>query len=157
MKSNPEKIVNDFLQVAALAGESLSVEDILIEELGAPHQPTGLPIGSMAVYVFSCKGTTLKVGKAGANSDARFRSQHYNPKSAASTLAASILKDPSPIGNPSLDLDSVGNWIKKNTDRTNYILKSEIGIEVLTLLESYLQCLLKPVYEGFASQRKSSA
>jgi len=96
-------------------------------------------------------GSTLKVGKAGTNSDSRFRSQHYNPKSAASTLAASILKDPSPVGNPAIDIDSVGNWLKENTDRTNYILKSEMGIEVLTLLESYLQCLLKPVYDGFTS------
>ena len=156
MISESKKIVANFLKVASLASAPLTTADIEIEELPAPHRPTGLPVGSMAVYVFSWNGKTLKVGKAGANSDARFRSQHYNPKSAASTLAASILKDPSQVGNPNIDIDSVGNWIKENTDRTNYILKAETGIEVLTLLESYLQCLLKPVYEGFATQRNSA-
>ena len=148
-------IVEKFLNVASLAGDSLNASDITIEELKAPHQPTGLPVGSMAVYVFSLNGKTLKVGKAGSNSDARFRSQHYNPKSAASTLAASILKDPAQVGNPTIDIDSVGRWIRENTDRTNYILKADIGIEILTLLESFLQCLLKPVYEGFSSQRRA--
>ena len=150
---DPKRVVEQFLQVASLAGESLSTTDITIEELKAPHHPTGLPVGSMAVYVFSWNGKALKVGKVGANSDPRYRSQHYNPKSAASTLAASILKDTAPVGDPAIDIDSVGSWIRENTDRTNYILKAETGIQVLTLLESYLQCLLKPAYKGFSSQR----
>lgn len=123
MRSESKEIVANFLKVASLAGASLTTADIEVEELPAPHRPTGLPVGSMAVYVFSWNGKTLKVGKAGANSDARFRSQHYNPKSAASTLAASILKDPSQVGSPKIDINSVGNWIKENTDRTNYILR----------------------------------
>src|SRR5258708_2643852 len=107
----------------------------------------------MAVDVFSYRGTALKVGKAGPNSDARFRSQHYNAASAPSTLAASILRNSTPVGSPAVEIDSVGQWIKQNTDRTNYILKATRGVEVLNLLEAYIQCLLKPVYEGFASQR----
>lgn len=139
--------------MAKLAGVDISSIDLSVEELHAPHRPTGLPVGSMAVYVFSHKGKTLKVGKAGPNSDARFRSQHYNPKSARSTLAASILKDAAPIGNPKIDTESVGDWIRENTDRVNFIISSHLGIELLTLMESYVQCLLKPVYEGFRSQR----
>jgi len=154
MNVDVKLIVDAFKQVAELAGVEIGPKDLRVEELHAPHRPTGLPLGSMAVYVFSYKGTTLKVGKAGPNSDARFRSQHYNPKSAASTLAASILKDPAPIGSPQIDPESVGDWIKANTDRTNIILDQRLGIEVLTLLESYIQCRLKPVYEGFRSQRK---
>ncbi len=153
MNSGTTTVATNFLEVAKLAGVNISLDDLRIDALSAPHRPTGLPFGSMAVYVFSYRGTTLKVGKAGPNSDARFRSQHYNAASAPSTLAASILKDSAPIGNPVVDLSSVGDWIKQNTDRTNYILKARYGIGVLTLLEAYLQCLLKPVYEGFASQK----
>jgi len=47
----------------------------------------------MAVYVFSKGPDVLKVGKVGAKSQARYTSQHYNPGSAMSTLAASILAD----------------------------------------------------------------
>jgi hypothetical protein len=50
----------------------ISAEEVRIETLPAPHRPTGLPAGSMAVYVFSYRGIALKVGKAGPNSDARF-------------------------------------------------------------------------------------
>lgn len=146
-------IVANFVQVAKLAGVEISKNDVQIETLKAPHRPTGLPLGAMAVYVFSYNGKALKVGKAGPNSDARYRSQHYNPSSAASTLAASILKDGAPVGNPRVALSSVGEWIRQNTDRTNYILKAELGIKLLNLLEVYIQCLLKPAYEGFASQK----
>jgi hypothetical protein len=47
----------------------------------------------------------------------------------------------------------VGAWIKTNVDRTNYLLDAERGIPVLTLLESFLQCRLRPRFEGFESQR----
>ncbi len=150
MQSDPNSIASDFRKVARLAGAELEKTDLQIEVLSAPHRPTGLPPGTMAV---SHRGKALKVGKAGPNSDARYRSQHYNPKSARSTLAASILKDGSPVGEPQIDIDSVGNWIRQNTDRTNFILQAHSGIEVLTLLEAYVQCILKPAYEGFASQR----
>jgi hypothetical protein len=48
----------------------------------------------MAVYCFFLDGRALKIGIAGPNSDARFRSQHYNLNSARSTLAGSIFKYP---------------------------------------------------------------
>ncbi len=153
MSIDSRSITDAFRKVAELANVQMAATDLRIEELPAPHRPTGLPPGSMAVYVFSYGRTTLKVGKAGPNSDARFRSQHYNPRSAASTLAASILKNPTPVGNPAVDDDSVGDWIRENADRVNFILPERVGIEVLTLLEAYIQCRLKPVYEGFQSQR----
>jgi len=153
MQSIGEDIVERFVEVCRLADVDISASDILIETLPAPHRPTGLSPGRMGIYIFSFKGTVLKVGKAGPNSDARFRSQHYNPTSAASTLAASILKDGRPVGNPTVDLQSVGDWIKDQTDRLNLTLKADVGIEILTLLEAFTQCLLRPVYEGFSSQR----
>lgn len=120
----------------------------------APHRPPGrLPSGSMAVYVFSYGDIVLKVGKAGSNSGARYTSQHYNAASAPSTLAASLLKDGNQIGVSGLTVESAGDWIKKHTDRTNFIMRAECGIPSLTLLETFLQCKLKPRFEGFASQR----
>ena len=154
MSIDTQSIADAFRQVAELTDAQMVPKDLRVEELPAPHRPTGLPPGSMAVYVFSYNCTALKVGKAGPNSDARFRGQHYNPRSAASTLAASILKYPAPVGNPALDVESVGDWIRENTDRVNFILSEHVGIDVLTLLESFIQCRLKPVYEGFQSQRR---
>lgn len=43
--------------------------------------------------------------------------------------------------------------MRANLDRRNSILDSSLGVPVLTLLESFLQCRLRPRFEGFASQR----
>jgi hypothetical protein len=150
---NPDSYIQDFLKVASLAGINLDESVFAVQHLPAPHRPLGLPLGKMGVYVFTLGETTLKVGKAGPNSDARYRSQHYNPASAASTLAASLLKGGENIGVSGLSQDNVGAWIKANTSRTNFLLSAEVGVPVLSLLESFLQCRLKPVFEGFASQR----
>jgi hypothetical protein len=48
---------------------------------------------------------------------------------------------------------NVGEWTKANVDRVNFLLSVKFGIPVLTLLESFLQCRLKPQFEGFESQR----
>jgi len=107
----------------------------------------------MAVYVFAYGDTTLKVGKAGSNSQARYVSQHYNPASASSTLAASIVKRGGEIGVSDVDFQSVSEWLKDETDRINILLDTEVGIDALSLLETFLHCRLKPVFEGFSSQR----
>jgi len=41
----------------------------------------------------------------------------------------------------------------ENLDRTNFLLDERLGIPVLTLLEAFLQCRLRPRYEGYKSQR----
>lgn len=149
-----QALIQDFLRVAALAEARLDESEIEVETLKAPHRPPSrLPTGKMAVYVFSYGDTVLKVGKAGPNSGARYTSQHYNAASAPSTLAASLLKDGDEIGASGLTVESAGDWIKKNTNRINFLLKTECGVPVLTLLEAFLQCRLKPRFEGFASQR----
>ena len=151
-------LIQDFLSAAALAGVHLSTSDLTAVRTGAPHAPPkSLPAGKMAVYVFSFGTVVLKVGKAGPNSTARFTSQHYNPSSAPSTLAASILKEGQSLGISGLSPESVGSWIKANTDRTNFLLSVNCGMPVLTLLEAFLQCRLRPRFEGFASQRTSDA
>lgn len=142
------------MRVAELAEARIARSDIEVETLKAPHRPPGrLPSGKMAVYVFSYGDIVLKVGKAGPNSGARYTSQHYNAASAPSTLAARLLKEGNQIGVSGLTAESAGDWIKRYTNRTNFIVRAECGIPSLTLLETFLQCKLKPRFEGFASQR----
>lgn len=151
---NPATLITDFIRVASLAGVWLSETDIVAEVLAAPHiPPTSLPPGKMAVYVFSWGDHCLKVGKVGPNSQARYTSQHYNPKSSNSNLAKSILEDKTKMGLAHLDEKNVGEWIRRETDRINFLVDQTLGIPVLSLLESFLQCRLKPRFEGFESQR----
>ena len=151
---SPEPAIDDFRIVARLAGVELTNEAISIERLSAPHvPPTKLPLGKMAVYVFSKGPDVLKVGKVGAKSQARYTSQHYNPASALSTLAASILADRERLGLDDIAVASVGRWIRENIDRVNFLMDERCGVPVLTLLETFLQCRLRPRYEGFKSQR----
>lgn len=149
-------LAKDFIKVASLAGIKLSGDDLSVECLRAPHKPPNrLPVGKAAVYVFCYKDHALKVGKVGPNSAARYTSQHYSPKAANSTLAASILKHGREIGVHGMTEPAVGSWIKANTHRYNFLLDSSYPIRLLTLLESFLQCKLDPVFEGFSSQRRS--
>jgi hypothetical protein len=154
MKWKPGQLLEDFLLVAELAGMKIRSEAINIEKLSRPHKPpSSLPKGKMAVYVFSEENRTLKVGKVGPRSQARYTSQHYNAGSVPGTLAASILKDQNSVARHAQNEANVSDWIKENTDRVNFILDVELGISVLTLLESFVQCRLRPVFEGFRSQR----
>jgi hypothetical protein len=68
MTWDAQSALNDFRTVADLAGVRLRDGDIRIEELPAPHiAPSRLPVGMMAVYVFSRGDVVLKVGKVGPN------------------------------------------------------------------------------------------
>ena len=155
MHWDPNSALIDFRTVAQLAGVDLSSDDVRVELLPAPHvAPTRLPSGMMAVYVFSHAGEVLKVGKVGPNSQARYTSQHYNAGSAMSTLAGSLMADSERYGLSDMERSDIGPWIKANIDRVNFLLKAQLGIPVLTLLESFLQCRLRPRYEGFKSQTK---
>ena len=154
MTWNPKQALADFATVAQLAGVTLVAGDICLESLPAPHAPpTRLPAGTMAVYVFTHGLDVLKVGKVGPKSQARYTSQHYNPGSAQSTLAASMIADAERMGLGEADIGEIGNWIRAKVDRVNILLPVRLGVPVLTLLESFLQCRLRPRYEGFKSQR----
>lgn len=148
-----ETVLNDFNTVTRLAGVELPEGAIIVETLSAPHVPPAtLPVGKMAVYVFSKGPDVLKVGKVGRKSRARYTSQHYNPISAMSTLAASVLGDREQLGCEDVDAGDVGSWIRGNIDRVNLLMDEHVGVRVLTLLEAFLQCRLRPRYEGFKSQ-----
>ncbi|MGX8797709.1 hypothetical protein ACR6HW_16855 [Fusibacter sp. JL298sf-3] len=94
----------------------------------------------------------MKIGKAGPSSNARFLSQHYNPKSARSTLAASILADEK-MQNKGINETNVGDWIKKNCRRIDILLDVNLGIFTLELIEAALHYRYEPIYEGFSAQR----
>ena len=146
-------LLNDFRKVTAIAKVSLSPDALSFKSLPAPHTSFNLPNGKSAVYVFIRNGVCLKVGKVGPKSNARFNSQHYNPSSSNSNLAKSIVARQGEIGASGLTESDVGDWIKNNVDRVNFFLNDECDIFILGLLESFLQCRLQPIFEGFESQR----
>ncbi len=151
-----KQVIADFIKVAEIAGSPITREQIIGEQMpGPPHKPpSSLPAGKMAVYVFELGDQCLKVGRAGPNSGARYTSHHYNPKAANSNLANSVLQDQhkEELGASCCEEDSVGQWIRDNTSRTNFLLDESVGIRTLNLLEAFLQCLLRPRYEGNSSQ-----
>jgi len=147
--------LDDFRKVATVANAELIVDSIVTEFLPKPHKPGGLPIGKMAVYAFFLDGRALKVGKVGANSDARFRSHHYSPKRAPSNLARSILVNPAKIGAAGVNEFNIGDWIKRHTDRVNLFMPASLGDPMLSLLESFLHARWKPVFEGKDDSRNN--
>lgn len=151
---DPAKLLQDFLEVASLSGVQIPDGTIQIEQLPPPHiPPKRLPANCAAVYVFAHASRTLKVGKVGPKSKARYTSQHYSPGSSRSNLALSLLKEGARLGFEDLSHDNVGDWIKQNTLRVNFIVPASLGSPVWSLLEAFLQCRLRPEFEGFASQR----
>lgn len=148
------EISNAFTQAAAHADVLIHHSDMMVEFDEAPHTPPqSLKTGMSAVYVFMYGSRCLKVGKAGSKSAARFCSHHYGADRAPSTLAKSILKKQASLGVSGLDEGNVEDWIIKNTSRANFLLPSSYGPFPLSLLEAFIQCRLKPEFEGFSSQR----
>lgn len=147
-------LIQDFLWVSTLAKVPISEEEISYLDLPAPHKPPKtLPKGKTAVYVFFWKDLCLKVGKVGPKSQARYVSQHYNPESSRSNLAKSLLEAKDSLGLPHLSPSTIGTWIKHNVDRLDFLIDEAHGVPVLNLFESFLQCRLKPEFEGLKSQR----
>jgi len=141
----------DFKKVAVLADAEFMAGSIAVEILPKPHKPPGsLPQGKMAVYAFFLNGRALKVGKVGPNSGPRYTSQHYNPNSAPSNLARSILAAPAKTGAAGVDAATIGAWIKRETDRVNLVVPQSLGDPMLSLLESFLHVRWKPMFEGRA-------
>ena len=123
-------------------------EHIFIEVLEMPHEPTPLPPEKVAVLVFSDMDRVLKVSMAGPNSNARYQSQHYGVNRAPSTLARSLLNDRDAVQRHRLNEDNVGDWIKRHTDRVNFILGEDFYRPTLNELKDFVLRRLNPVYEG---------
>lgn len=162
--SELQELVENLFMSAKQAGLQISLKAINPEFHPAPHrQPVGLPLLKQALYWFSIEGICLKVGKAGPNSNARYTSQHYNPRSSNSNLAKSILtrsyvlKEVLPaIKYNEIDMlneETVGMWIKDNTSRCNLLIDAALNQVALSFLETFVQVRLSPLYEGRTSRR----
>jgi hypothetical protein len=136
----------------------LRVFSTRIEVLHAPHQPKGLPAGKQAIYCFAVPGRYLKIGVAGPNSGARYRSQHYKAGRSLSSLAWSILQHPDLLAAvlrpedrasvASITWDSVPTWIKQYTTRSNILIDASVPGGVVRDLERFLHGRLAPLFEG---------
>jgi hypothetical protein len=162
MLISPDVLIQDFGFAASAAGTAGWPCDMRGEVLAAPHRPpSSLPAGFGAVYAFALRssstvpaggGRVLKVGKAGPNSVARFRSQHYSPGSAGSTLSGSIIKYPIPwpwLGITAEDAASIRPWMTSSLDRM-HIFVWQPSPELLTTVELYVRARIGSVYEGSA-------
>lgn len=149
-----KKIASTFVKASCLAGISISLSDIEIQELCAPHRPqSSLLSGKLAVYVFMFGPRCLKVGKVGKKSAARFCSQHYGVKRAPSTLARSLIAVQAKFGISGLDESNVAVWICEHLDRVHFLVPEKYGVSCISLFETFVHCGLNPEFEGFASQR----
>ncbi len=161
MIENPEGIIEDLKASFRRQKTEVMTKSLTHEPQRAPHIPHALPAGKCAVYVFSLSAAygarcpagahrVLKVGKAGPNSNARFQSQHYNPKSSGSNLAKSLVRmwflHPY-LGIDELAYDDAGKWVRANLDRDNFYLDAEHDA-ILGILETYLKGITGPVFEG---------
>ncbi len=143
-----EDALGAFVTVTKLAGDPISLDELKVEYLPAPHKPpSSLPAGKMAVYAFWWNDEWLKIGKAGPNSGPRYVSQHYTG-SAMSTLAGSLENDSCMENVSGFDRLNPGEWIKKSTCRVNILISAQRRKEVLSLLEAFLHARLSPHYEG---------
>ena len=141
------------------AGIPMTETDIEHQLLQAPHTPPDLPRGRCGVYVFSLRldyereglgNTVLKVGKVGPKSGPRFKYQHYNPKSADSTLAGSLLRSRvlwPYLGIGAIHERSVKDWLLSNTDRDHFFIPAALNAS-LGALEKYVRGVTGPVFEG---------
>lgn len=123
-----------------------------------PHFTT-LTKKEQGVYVFYHDRTCFKVGKAGANSQARWNSHHYNlDVGTRSSMTKSIIKNlglfKSFYGDTltneiqHLDSSNIKQWIKQNVSRIEFNIDSQESKFTLALLESLVQFYFRPVYEG---------
>lgn len=159
MLTDPHGLISDYQEALRRCGES--IPDIAHELLPATHRPPRLPLGMCAVYVFSLSAAAgdrcpagphrvLKVGKVGPNSNARFQSQHYNPASAGSTLAATLLNARllwTYLGFPGGTSILAGGWLMEHTDRDHFFLEAS-DLVFLGEFERYVRGRHSPVFEG---------
>lgn len=158
---DPETLVTDFAAAADQAAINGWPCSLRTGFLPAPHTPPALPAGYGAVYAFAVAdtssapcgaGTVLKVGRIGARSEPRFKSQHYNPRSAGSTLANSLLtyRIMWPwLGIRHLDDRDVKSWMLVNLDRM-HIFVPDGHPAVAASLEVYVRARIGSVFEGAA-------
>ena len=126
-------------------GYGLSKDDYRIEDMGCPHkQPSKMPSGYAAIYMFAYQDEFLKIGKANENSSPRFSSQHYG-FSARSTLAKSLCSDEQFVA-LGVNEENVKSWMLENLHRINIYVKADKA--TTELVEAVLHYALRPKFEG---------
>ena len=149
MNWNPQQIIDGFRESEEWKpmGFTPKLDFIKIEVLPMPHERSELPKGQAAVYVFSTKDCVLKIGKAEQNAQVQYNSQYYI-NSTSETLAKSLLNCNS-LGLYSLTIENVGDWIKKNTTRVNFILSPAYSgsKEILDMLAIFVEKQLQHLYD----------
>ena len=134
------------IAASGLTGNPISEADFYIEHQPSKHTPKALPDGKMAVYTFVYNNSFLKIGQANINTKARYQSHHYYIKSAKSTLANSLLKDPAM--SLLVDEDNITQWIRDNCERYDVIIDEKYGKNALNFIEGMLHYKYNPKYEG---------
>ncbi|KAB2792869.1 hypothetical protein F9K96_07005 [Brucella anthropi] len=133
-------------------GFSLPTIDVVEwrEHSGYPQ----LPKMKKAVYSFHLrdKAKVLKVGQAGGASPARYSYQHYRVDPQSSTLANSLVASSQASGE-ALNAENVGQWIRDNTVRVDFLIPSDASFELMNYLERFLFVEWSPVFEGKSSPR----
>jgi hypothetical protein len=154
-----DHLLTDFMEVARLSGFAISREEINSDFHSAPHiRPKKLPPLKQAVYGFILEGRCLKVGQAGPESPPRYISHHYNPRSSESNLAKSLIRSANRLHGEispevlqsikALTENDVGSWIQRRTAQFNILIGAQNKDYELSLLEAFVQCRLRPVFEG---------
>ena len=145
-----DRIIQD---VTTALKKPIGREIYKIVDRGVPHKPGSLKPGNMGIYTFIFQDTFLKIGIVGPSSNARFLSHHYNPRSAPSTLAGSLLSDPD-MAEYGLTEENIGEWIKQNCRRIDIFIDAGISIFARDVIEKAFHYRFEPKYEGFKTQRK---
>lgn len=140
------EITEIILKTSKIINKPLTNKDFYILHQPLKHKPQALPKDMMAVYTFVYKGIFLKIGQANYKSKARYQSHPYNPGSANSTLAGSLLADASL--NNLFDRETVTQWIKDNCERFDVIIDKQHGKKTLNFIEGLLHYKYDPKYEG---------
>lgn len=145
LKDDIAKLITD----ASAAINKPMVEGIDFYMVHQPlnHKPLALPSGKIAVYTFYYNGSFLKIGQAGINSPARYQSHPYNQGSGPSTLAGSLLKDPTMSS--LVNSKTVKSWIKINCERFDVIIDgTNFDKYTLNFVEGLLHFVYRPKYEN---------
>jgi len=146
-------IVNEFEEFMSIKCQST----LMIK--GQAHNPSRLSKEQQGVYAFVTDTGCIKVGKAGPNSQARWNSHHYNvDEKSSSTMTKSMIKYKEMVKaiypvNKHAEIDdlndnNIGNWIKSNTSRMEFIISAKESKFVLNFLEAIVQLKLQPIFEG---------
>lgn len=144
LKDEMAKLITD---ASAAIGKPM-IEGIDFEVIHQPlnHMPLRLPNGKIAVYTFYYNGIFLKIGQANIKSKARYQSHHYHIKSGRSTLANSLVSDPTM--NSIVNASNVTNWIRQNCERYDVLIDgNKYNKLTLNFIEGLLHYYYNPRYE----------